>query len=29
VVGCSVATKRIKSGDRLRVDGSSGVVEVL
>ena len=29
VIGCSVATKRIKSGDRLRVDGSKGLVEVL
>ena len=29
VVGCSIATKRIESGDRLRVDGSTGVVEVL
>lgn len=29
VVGCSVGSSRIKSGDRLRVDGSSGVVEVL
>lgn len=29
VIGCSVGTQRIKSGDRLRVDGSSGVVEVL
>jgi pyruvate,water dikinase len=29
VIGCSVGTTRIKSGDRLRVDGSSGVVEVL
>ena len=29
VVGTSVATERIKSGDRVRVNGSSGVVEVL
>lgn len=29
VVGCSVGTRRIKSGDRLRVHGSRGVVEVL
>ena len=29
VIGCSVATQRIKSGDRLRVNGSTGVVEVL
>lgn len=29
VIGCSVGTSRIKSGDRVRVDGSSGVVEVL
>jgi phosphohistidine swiveling domain-containing protein len=29
VIGCSVATTRIKSGDRLRVNGSTGVVEVL
>ncbi|MEX1133681.1 MAG: PEP-utilizing enzyme [Acidimicrobiia bacterium] len=29
VIGCSVGTTKIKSGDRLRVDGSSGVVEVL
>lgn len=29
VIGSSVGTSRIKSGDRVRVDGSSGVVEVL
>jgi pyruvate,water dikinase len=29
VIGCSVGTTKIKSGDRLRVDGSNGVVEVL
>ena len=29
VVGTSVATERIKSGDRVRVNGTSGVVEVL
>jgi pyruvate,water dikinase len=29
VVGSSVATQVIKSGDRIRVDGNSGVVEVL
>lgn len=29
VVGSSIASKRIKSGDRLRVDGSTGVVEIL
>jgi phosphoenolpyruvate synthase/pyruvate phosphate dikinase len=29
VVGTSVATKRIETGDRLRVDGSAGTVEVL
>jgi pyruvate,water dikinase len=29
VIGCSVGTSRIKSGDRLRVNGSTGVVEIL
>ncbi|MEE9298717.1 MAG: PEP-utilizing enzyme [Acidimicrobiia bacterium] len=29
VIGCSVATERIKSGDRLRVNGSTGLVEIL
>ncbi len=29
VIGTSVATRRIKTGDRLRVDGSAGRVEVL
>jgi len=29
VVGASVATTRIKTGDRLRVDGNEGVVEIL
>jgi phosphohistidine swiveling domain-containing protein len=29
VVGTSVATERIRSGDRVRVNGTSGVVEVL
>jgi len=29
VVGASVATTRIKTGDRLRVDGNAGVVEIL
>jgi pyruvate,water dikinase len=29
VIGTSVATKRIKTGDRIRVDGTTGVVEVL
>jgi phosphohistidine swiveling domain-containing protein len=29
VIGCSVATSRIESGNRLRVNGSTGVVEVM
>jgi pyruvate,water dikinase len=29
VVGTSIATQRIKTGDRVRVNGSTGVVEVL
>ena len=29
VVGTSVGTYRIKTGDRLRVDGNTGVVEIL
>jgi len=29
VVGTSIATERIKTGDRVRVNGTSGVVEVL
>jgi pyruvate,water dikinase len=29
VIGTSVATQEIKSGDRVRVDGSQGVVEIL
>ena len=29
VIGTSIATKRIRTGDRIRVDGSKGVVEVL
>ena len=29
VVGVSVATLKIKTGDRIRVDGSKGVVEIL
>jgi pyruvate,water dikinase len=29
VVGTSVATKRIRTGDRIRVNGSTGTVEVL
>ena len=29
VIGTSVATRRIKTGDRLRVDGSAGRVEIL
>jgi len=29
VVGTSVATDQIKNGDRVRIDGSSGVVEIL
>jgi phosphohistidine swiveling domain-containing protein len=29
VVGTSVATQRIKTGDRVRVNGSTGIVEVL
>jgi pyruvate,water dikinase len=29
VVGTSVATQRINTGDRIRVDGSAGVVTVL
>ena len=28
VVGTGMATKRIKSGDRLRVDASTGVVTI-
>jgi rifampicin phosphotransferase len=29
VVGCGNATMRLHSGDRVRVDGSNGTVEVL
>jgi pyruvate,water dikinase len=29
VVGTSNATQRIKTGDRIRVNGSTGVVEIL
>jgi pyruvate,water dikinase len=29
VVGCGDATIRLKAGDRVRVDGSRGVVEIL
>jgi pyruvate,water dikinase len=29
VVGTSVATKRIRTGDRIRVDGTTGRVEIL
>jgi phosphohistidine swiveling domain-containing protein len=29
VIGTSIATSRIRTGDRLRVDGSKGVVEIL
>ncbi|MFL5672149.1 MAG: PEP-utilizing enzyme [Chloroflexota bacterium] len=29
VIGTSIATKRISTGDRIRVDGSTGVVEIL
>ena len=29
VIGTSVATSRIESGDKLRVNGSTGVVEIL
>ena len=29
VVGCGDATMRLRTGDRLRVDGSRGTVEVL
>jgi pyruvate,water dikinase len=29
VVGTSVATEQIKNGDRIRIDGTSGIVEIL
>jgi pyruvate,water dikinase len=29
VIGTSVATDKIRTGDRVRVDGSNGVVEIL
>ena len=29
VVGCGNATMRLRSGDRVRVDGGQGIVEVL
>jgi phosphoenolpyruvate synthase/pyruvate phosphate dikinase len=29
VVGCSDATMRLKTGDKVRVDGSNGTVEIL
>ena len=29
VVGSSVATKDIKTGDRIRINGTTGVVEIL
>jgi pyruvate,water dikinase len=29
VIGTSIATKRIRTGDRIRVDGTNGKVEIL
>ncbi len=29
VVGCGDATMRLKTGDRVRVDGGKGIVEIL
>lgn len=29
VVGCGDATLRLKAGDRVRVDGGKGIVEIL
>ena len=29
VVGCGIATMRLKTGDRVRVDGGKGLVEIL
>jgi phosphoenolpyruvate synthase/pyruvate phosphate dikinase len=29
VVGCMDATTRLKTGDRVRVDGGRGIVEIL
>jgi phosphohistidine swiveling domain-containing protein len=29
VIGTSVATRRIRTGDRIRVDGTTGIVEIL
>jgi pyruvate,water dikinase len=29
VVGCGAATKRLRTGDRIRVDGGRGLVEIL
>jgi pyruvate,water dikinase len=29
VIGTSVATQRIATGDRLKVDGSAGLVEII
>jgi pyruvate,water dikinase len=29
VIGCSIATLKIKTGDKIRVDGTKGLVEVL
>jgi hypothetical protein len=29
VIGTSVATQKIETGDRLRVNGSTGVVDIL
>jgi pyruvate,water dikinase len=29
VIGTSVATQRIATGDRLKVDGSTGLVEII
>jgi rifampicin phosphotransferase len=29
VVGCGDATMRLKTGDRVRVDGTAGTVEIL
>ena len=29
MIGTSVATQKIKTGDRLRVNGSTGIVDIL
>jgi pyruvate,water dikinase len=29
VVGCQDATMRLKTGDRIRVDGSGGIVKII